>query len=363
MNNKPGVIIKNDWHVSSINDSDLELFVRNSKFSHFMQTSLWGNFQQKFDKKIYKLGFFKKNVLLGTAVVLIEKSKVGSLAYVPRGPVTDWTDRSISDPIIYLLISHLRKIEPNLFMLRIDPALEKSDFGDVDADLKAFGFFDAIMPIQVENAWVVDISQPLDDILTNMRKNTRYSIRRAEKNKVRVEVSTDIEDFELFYQLLHRLASTKHFAPFSKRYLEEEFRYFTKRKPLFEIPFMRLFKAVDSSGKMLASAMIMFYKDEAFYLHAASSLEGNKLLASYLIQWHVIKYAKDLGCKKYNLWGVLLEKDMIPENPGYGYSLFKRGFGGGLHSYIRTKEYPFNWIKYSLLRLQERRWRRKNGLL
>ena len=363
MKDKRDIIVKNGWHVSSINDGDLELFVRKSEFSHFMQTSVWGNFQQKFGKKVYKLGFFKKNVLLGTAMVLIEGSKLGSFAYVPRGPIVNWNDRSISDPIIYLLISHLRKIEPNLFMLRIDPALEKDKFNDIDDDLKAFGFFDAIMPIQVENAWIVDISKSLDDILLSMRKNTRYSIRRAEKNGVQVEISTESEDFETFYQLLRQLASSKHFIPFSRRYLKEEFLYFTKRKPSQDIPFMRLFKAVDSSGKMLASAMIMFYKDEAFYLHAASSVDGNKSLASYLIQWHVIKYAKDLGCKKYNLWGVLLEKDMVPENPGYGYSLFKRGFGGSLHSYIRTKEYPFNWIKYSLLRLQERRWRRKNGLL
>jgi lipid II:glycine glycyltransferase (peptidoglycan interpeptide bridge formation enzyme) len=44
---------------------------------------------------------------------------------------------------------------------------------------------------------------------------------------------------------------------------------------------------------------------------------------------------------RFNNWGVLPDERYKKTNPGYGYSKYKRSFGGYLESIERTYEYTF----------------------
>lgn len=45
---------------------------------------------------------------------------------------------------------------------------------------------------------------------------------------------------------------------------------------------------------------------------------------------------------RFNNWGVLPENKYKPGIPGYGYSQYKRGFGGYLEQIERTYEYVYD---------------------
>ena len=58
----------------------------------------------------------------------------------------------------------------------------------------------------------------------------------------------------------------------------------------------------------------------------ASDNEFRNKMPTYALQWEMILWAKELGCRLYDLRGVPGDDD--PENPLFGLYRFKKGFGG-----------------------------------
>ena len=76
------------------------------------------------------------------------------------------------------------------------------------------------------------------------------------------------------------------------------------------------------------------------YMYGASSDEHRNLMPTYLLQWEAMLWAREQGCRSYDLWGVpdedeeTLEAEFTQRSDGlWGVYRFKRGFGGRL---VRT---------------------------
>ena len=93
--------------------------------------------------------------------------------------------------------------------------------------------------------------------------------------------------------------------------------------------------------------------------YGASSNEHRNLMPTYLLQWEAMKWAKDLGCNEYDLWGVpdesleKLESQFLDRSDDlWSVYRFKRGFGGELRRSIRAFDriyrpgmfQIYNWI-------------------
>jgi lipid II:glycine glycyltransferase (peptidoglycan interpeptide bridge formation enzyme) len=98
-------------------------------------------------------------------------------------------------------------------------------------------------------------------------------------------------------------------------------------------------------------AVVAFYGDSAYYLHGASVPGAGSV--GYSLQWEAIKEAKRRGMRYYNFWGVVKDRHFTPSHPWYGFSLFKRGFGGFKYSYLRAQDLAYT-NKYWLYRLTEK---------
>lgn len=321
-------------------------FLKGSEFDYFLQTWDWADFQEKgLGKKVWRLGFYEGNNLVGVSLCIEELSKFGRFVYCPRGPILDWDDVSLRSSIVSELTNFFRTTK-HVF-LRIDPAI-KDNKGPVSHELLRYGFQDAVTFIQVERAWMLDVKDKSDeDLLAGMRKNSRYYLRKAEKSGVKVRISTEAGDLKIFTEMIGRMAERKGFASFPSGYFEKQFNYLCKKQIL---------KVLIAEHKKVpvASALIAFYGNEGSYLHAASEPEYGKLQASYLLQWKAIRYARSLGLDRYNFWGVVEDKNYHPGHPDFGYSNFKKGFGGYLEVYMRTKDYPFLPVRYNLVRIWEK---------
>jgi lipid II:glycine glycyltransferase (peptidoglycan interpeptide bridge formation enzyme) len=60
------------------------------------------------------------------------------------------------------------------------------------------------------------------------------------------------------------------------------------------------------------------------------------------LQWEAIKEAKKRGCVLYDFWGYVDPKKE-PNHPWAGPTLFKMGFGGNAHEYVKTQDLPLSW--------------------
>jgi len=346
--------------IKEINNKEVwEGFLLNCSEKTFLDSWNWGEFQEKEGNKIWRLGILNNEQLLGTALVIKIKAKRGTFLFVPHGPIEKSKVKSQKLKILEVLLEKLKEIaeEEKAIFLRIAPIWKRTE-----ENIKLFkdlGFKEAPLHIHPENSWELDITPSEDNLLMDMRKTTRYLIRKAGKNQdIEVVQTQNIEDLETFDKIYRETASRHDFVPFSLDFLKKQFSTFSEDNQI--VVFLGKYK-----GKVISAAVIVFWQNIAFYHHGASLSKYNKIPVSYLLQWKAIKEAKKRGCKKYNFWGIapdVKEKEDIKKSkhPWAGLTLFKMGFSGHRKEYVKTQDFPIS-IKYVFTRLFEKLRKTKRG--
>lgn len=326
------------------NKKDWEGFLGKHPEANFLQSWEWGEFHVALGHKIFRSGFFNEGKLVGIMLSVIEIARRGTYLTVPAGPIIDWGNKSLVNEFKHEVVRLAR--ENNCVFVRVRPQLGESVSSI--ALFKNLGFHPAPMHLHAELTNQLDITKPADELLTNMRKATRYEIKKAEKIGIRIVKSVKPEDIKTFYNLEMETAKRQKFVPFSYKFLYEQFKTFasTGNAILYSAYFEK---------ELLAQAFIIFYGTEAVYHYGASTNSGRKYPGAYLIQWQAILEAKKRGLTRYNFWGVAPEE--ISNHRFSGLSLFKRGFGGQDIAYLHAQDLIINYPKYFINYIVE--WSRR----
>lgn len=301
--------------------------------SNFLQSYFHGITHKNINKEVFYSGIYQGKKLVGVNLSIVESAKRGKYLTVPGGPILDWNNKKI----VSSWIKHIKEIATSnkCIFVRIRPQIVNSQKNR--ELLKKLGFLTSPMHLTAETTIQLNLDQPLDQILSHMRKNTRYEIRKAEKVGIKIKKSSSPKNINQFYQLQLDTAKRQKFVPFSKKLLTSEFTAFATQKQAY------LYTA-SLNQKILAQALIIHYPTESSYHFGASSLEGRKYPGAYAIQWQAIQDAKERNIPRYNFWGVVEPEQT--KHRFYGVSIFKRGFGGDQINYIKAHDLIVNPIKY-----------------
>lgn len=313
-----------------------ETFVLSQAQAGFLQSWNWGQFHQSLNHDIFRLGVYQNHRLIGVALLIKIKSKRGIYLECPGGPIIPWENQLVRQAIVTSFKSLAKKVKANFIRIRPN-ILATSEHLNLIQNL---GFIKAPMHLHAETTWVLNLQDSEAELLKNMRKNTRYSIKKALSLGVKVIKSLDVQDIKTLYQLQLETVKRKKFVPFSYHYLLAQFNTFKQDNQI------QLFKA-DFNGKTLAIAFIIFYAHEAVYHYSGSSNQFRHIPASYLLQWEAIKAAKSRGLAQYNFWGIADTDN--PKHRFAGVTLFKKGFGGFPVNFLPAHDLPLTplyWLDY-----------------
>jgi len=304
----------------------------------FLQSWEWTLSQEALGRKIFRLGIYDENKIIGLAFVYFIKAKRGSFLFCPHGPIIDWQKADIVLPTLLEYLIKLGK-EIKADFIRFSPLA-----GDSPANQKIFkklNFRPApVHMMHPELSWMVDLTPPLETILSGMEKRTRYSIRKAEKDGVEIISSSSQNDLDKFYEIYRQTADRQGFVPYAKDYLEKELQSFLKNDKI------KIYLAYYQK-ELIAAAMVVYANNSAFYHHGASIRKFSNITASESLQFEAIKEAKINGLSYYNFWGIVKEKET--KHPWAGLSKFKRGFGGFEEEYLHAQDYILTvkyWLNY-----------------
>lgn len=316
----------------------------------FLHSWKWGMQYQLSGSKIFRLGVYAGDKLVGVALLIQILARRSAFLLCPHGPLI--LGDAEQDVILGMLAKESVKIaiQERCDFIRFCPLTKKSEKNT--QVYKGLGFKDAPIHMHPELSWILDVTKPEQELLKEMRKTTRYLIKKTEKEGVEIIQSVDPNDIELFWPIYQATVDRQHFTPFSKQYLRQEFEIFSKDQ-------QAAFFFAKYQGEVTAAAIIIFYNGSAFYHHSGSIHKFEKINASYLLQWRVIQEAKGRQCRLYNFWGIAPENK--PKHPWVGLSLFKKGFGGFAEEYIHAQDKPLR-LKYWLNYLIETARRKKRGL-
>ncbi len=311
-----------------------EGFLAQRQEANFLQSWNWGQFYLNLGQKVFYRGYFQDKKLLGVALLIEERAKRAKYLILPGGPILDWENSELIKAW-YSDIWQVAKREKVVF-IRCRPQLQdEPKWRQLWQD--ELNFVDSPMHLQAELTHQLDLTQSEDQLLKNMRKATRYEIKKAQKEKIVIEQSQESTEIENFYQLQLETAKRQKFIPFSLDFWQKQFEALNQDKQV-------ILYTAKWENQLLAQAMIIFYGQEAVYHYGASTELARKHPGACLIQWTAIQEAKKRGLSRYNFWGVAPENEK--DHRFAKLSVFKRGFGGVDWQYLHAQDLVIDQLRY-----------------
>lgn len=173
-----------------------------------------------------------------------------------------------------------------------------------------------------------------DDLWKKLNKKVKNQVRKAEKSEVVCKQTTDVVDLKKWWDIYLETGKRGGFV------LQ---KYEMVEKLFLNSKISRLFIAL-IKGKIIAGAFLLVGNCPLYWLGGSLKKYG-KYNGSTLIQWEIIKWAKESGYCYYDMGGAL------KDNKDHGPSRFKKQFGGDFSPvYIYEMEFmPFRSKFFKIL--------------
>ena len=301
----------------------------NFELVNFLQSDAWKKTNELIGHKVITEKIGKD----GYVQMIIKKAKRGRYMEIPGGPLINWKNEKQVEQAKEIIVKTAK--ENRCVFVRLRPMLMANSL-NLNI-LKRFGARKSPMHLAAEHTVILDLTKSEETILAEMRRQTRYEVRRADKLGIKVEKGNSKELFEEFHQIQKATALRQHFVPPDLKTLMAEREAFGKNATIYV--------AKTPEGEPSAYGLILVDGEEGDYYEAASTDLNRKLPGAYALQWQVIKDLKKKGIKRYNLWGIAPPNQ--PHHRYAGVTTFKTGFGGEIVTYVPAHDLVINRIKYA----------------
>lgn len=367
----------------------LKTFLSAPEIGKLRQTSGWS---------VFFVGVKKDKEVVAATMLVAHKRHFGKFEfYAPRGVLIDYHDEKLCSFFLKEIKNFIKKHGGYIF--RMDPYIiykERDIDGNIVTDgvdnssfvtfLKQFGFRRVADTDMEQVGWMFSLpleGKSKEQILKEMKPNTRNTIRKTEKIGITVkELGYDelerfqnimvetgerknfsvrsVSYFQQMYQLFHDKGEVKYYvtelnlkeyvkrlekekqavvdkldglsdAKYNegqKKNLKNELASFDKR--IGEAKTIQQEKNTDIIT--LSGSMFMIIEPEIIYLSSGNYEEFMKFNSQYLLQWMMIQYGLEHNFKKHNFYGI--PADIASHPKDYGIYEFKRGFNGQVEELI-----------------------------
>lgn len=336
------------YELKNVEDkSTWESFLLSQNPKSFLQSWNWGEVNKQTGEKIFRLGIYRNNKIVGLSLLIKQNAKRGPHFLIPAGPILDWSNKEL----VKFCFDEIRKIakREGAWFVRVRPELV--DCGENRNLFSSLGMISSPMHLNAENTWILDINKTDDELLSGMRKSTRYLIKKSQTVGLVIEKSVDPKNAKILFELQKETADRHKFVGFPLKLFESEIEVFGGSGNAINF-------ICKKGNLVLASAIIIFYGKSAYYHYSASTSKNMDIPFSYFLQWEVIKEARRQGLLHYNFWGIAPNDN--PKHRFAGVTLFKTGFGGYRVDWLHAHDFvisPLYYITYlfELLRKVTRR--------
>lgn len=250
------------------------------------------------------------------------------IMYAPRGPILDTKDTELTADFTEYIRETAGK--HNAILVKIDPPVPVEDrvsasnilrSGFTPLHSKGFG------GTQPKCVMQLDLNCTEDELLASFKPKWRYNIRLAERKGVHVETEAPKSELPIFYALLRETCRRDGFLVRNLKYFENMWDI------LVPAGYMRLAMTYYANTP-IAGALIYKFGDKAWYTYGASSNEHRNVMPNHLMQWRMIQWANECGCKWYDFRGVSPNREPTANDPLQGLNRFKEGFCPRFVEYI-----------------------------
>ncbi len=366
---------------TEITQEEFKRIEDNFPLSNFYQTTSWAKIKQTTGWIPYFIAIKEGEKVKGACLLLAKKTFFNQkLFYAPRGPLLDYTDTEL----LTFFTNNIKKFikAKKGYMLKIDPMIEIATYDEtlnkttneenynIYKNLKKLKYhhigFTKGYGTDTQFRWTYCLNikdKTIDDIMKNLRDNTRRSIKKSYKYPLTMEDVDDnnIDDFKL---VTSHTANRQHHFDRSKNYyqmINKEFEnrskliivYLDKNKYLKECKEDKLYDEIKNEKEdkiPISTAVFIFDKTRVNYVYGGSIKKYMSLCAQYKFQYEMIKFAIDDKYPIYDFGGISGNFEDI-NDPHFGIYGFKKGFRGYISEYIGEFDLIIRPINYNIYKI------------
>jgi lipid II:glycine glycyltransferase (peptidoglycan interpeptide bridge formation enzyme) len=308
----------------------------------FLNSSARYRYEESIGAKVFRYAIYRGEQFIGIINCVVGKSKLFEnfleckhSPMLKEGSEEEWGE----------VLSFCKDIakQNNCFMLRFAPLYVENQALGTFYEKNSF----KLAPIHNVDALIsqqIDLTKDMEDLRTDMNKTKRNLLNRLLKGKEEVSVKrfNDTSQFDLFKELHEQTVELK--------------RYTDK-------PTSLLLKELEEQVKKGMCYMVVgYYKDKPIgvwqctvygghmHLYQAATdthFRDKNINITYLLYWECLKLGKELGCKVFDLFGgVVPEGYEDKKHPWSGVGAFKESLGGKKVTYMHSRDYALNKVKY-----------------
>lgn len=326
-------------------------FVNDHPHGHFLQSWGWGELKASAGWHPLRLALWDepRGQMIAAAQVLCRGANqpgrpqgfaptlhvplwLGNLAYIPKGPVIDWSQPEICGAFFTQLNTFLRG--RGTVALHMEPPLEAAVAVDdhLQECMVALPCY-PVAAVQPRRTITLDLAPGPETLLARMKEKWRYNVRLAARKGVTIRAAQNIDDVRAWYELLRTTGQRDGFGIHTLDYYLRCWQIFAPCQQL------SLFLA-EHEGQLLGGIFVALFARQAIYLYGASSSEQRQLMPNYLLQWCAICWAREQGAASYDFWGIPATDD--ENEPMAGVYRFKSGWGGRVTRFAGNYEHVYH---------------------
>lgn len=223
--------------VKEISVEDYLKFVNEYSYSSVLQTKEYAEVMKNQGYTPVYVGLFENSTINGASLILIQKVRGYKYAYVPKGFLIDYSNKTLLENFTKEIRRILLKMD--VIAIKICPPLIKNilnsegtiiginpKFDECFYNLKSLGFhhfgfnslFEAYKP---RFEALIDLNKNYKILFKNIKKEYRTKIRSAERKGIKIYRANSSE-IDLIYE------QTKNKYPRDLKYFQDSFKYFSE---------------------------------------------------------------------------------------------------------------------------------------
>jgi lipid II:glycine glycyltransferase (peptidoglycan interpeptide bridge formation enzyme) len=318
--------------------TEWDTFVEATPNSGFMQSSWWIDFRNTCGFENFGITLRDGKDIAGGAVVLkFLYAENSCFYYIQDGPVLP-SDGQVAEEVfqaILQVIEDRRKTEPHTVShLRIEPRwLQLPDF---------VSGFRAISPLadhylEARDTRCIDLSLSEAEILAQMKPKGRYNVHVAQRHGVSIIEDTSQQGLADFQSIYEETVARQGIAA-------KPPDYFQALVSLCSPSHHGSIFFAEYRGVRIATALVVYFGPRATYFFGGSRDIHRQVMAPYLLHFEIMRKAKALGHKWYDLWGIAPPNE--PDHPWQNFTTFKAKFGGVEVHLVPTLDFVYDPTAY-----------------
>jgi peptidoglycan pentaglycine glycine transferase (the first glycine) len=314
-----------------------DTFLEATHETGFMQSSWWADFRATSGIEYFGLTLKDQGAIIGGAIVTrLSYASDSCFYYIQDGPVLPAEEPAASqvfEAILEAIEKRRRTEKETISHLRIEPRWQR--LPSFVRGFQAPTFSDNFM--EPRDTLCIDLRPAEETILAQMKPKGKYNIRVAQRHNVSVTQDTSEQGLRDFLRIYKRTAIRQCIGMKPPGY----FRLLVSM--LLPLEQVELFFA-EHQGRRLAAALVIYFGSRATYLYGGSLALRRRVMASYLLQYEIMRRAKAMGYEWYDLWGIAPANEL--DHPWREISVFKRKFGGTELNLVPTLDYVYDPAAY-----------------